>query len=654
VRGRRENAGQTRHTLDRETLTTVAGTGGDPLRAMMLLPGFARSPFGLGVLVVRGARENASAVFIDGLRVPNVFHFGLGPSVIAPEMIERIDYFPGNFPARYGQLTGGIVDVTLRPGDADHWQGSAEVDMADAGAFAQGPLGEDTTVSMSVRRSYVDAVLLAGARWLDIRDATNVVPVYWDYQARVDHRPNPGTDVSLMIFGSDDEIRVLDDAETSGRSAEAVTRRQHYDRVKGTWRHRVAPGTTLTLSPALGRDTSSQSDAGEDEAGNETTGQPDQRLEYSFRGELKRRLDATWGGLFGFEWFTQAPGRMRVDRGLLLTRGPDGTWSRAPTTRDRVEVAIASPYVEATGRLPFGLTVTPALRADVYRVDDERGASTDPRLNVRQALYTPPGGGAPTVSLKLALGRFSQLPQNLHTDGPGGAVRVEPARAWQSGLGLEWLTDAHTSVEAEVYLVRQVGPPRTRFSLGLDDAGGPYGVAGTRYEQIRRRGFELMVRRNPGARVSGWLSYSLAQTEERDTRFDPWQRVSWDATHRLTTTFTLRLPSRVTVGLSGQLASGYLHGVAGGSLSGLTTTFEPVPDPRDDDRRLPLHHQVDLRVAKAWEIGQASELEGYVDLYNVGNAANVEGWEWDYRYAAPRAYRGLPVFPALGLQWRVR
>jgi hypothetical protein len=119
-------------------------------------------PYGFGALVVRGARDGASAVFIDGLRVPNVFHFGFGPSVIAPEMIERIDYYPGNFPVRYGQLTGGVVDVTLRPASADHWRGAAEIDMADAGVFAQGPLGEDTTVSLSVRRSYVDACCWPG------------------------------------------------------------------------------------------------------------------------------------------------------------------------------------------------------------------------------------------------------------------------------------------------------------------------------------------------------------------------------------------------------------------------------------------------------------------------------------------------------------
>ncbi len=660
VRGRRAPAGQTRHTLDRETLTTVAGTGGDPLRALMLMPGFGRVPYGFGALVVRGARDGASAVFIDGLRVPNVFHFGFGPSVIAPEMIERIDYYPGNFPVRYGQLTGGVVDVTLRPASAEHWRGAAEIDMADAGVFAQGPLGEDTTVSLSVRRSYVDAVLLAGAELIDLQDATNVVPRYWDYQARLDHRPAPGTDVSVMLFGSDDEIRILDDDDSNGgrtrRSAETVTRRQHYDRLKGTWRHRLAAGTTLTLSPALGRDTASASDAGEDEEGNETAGQPDERLEYSFRGELRRAAERTWGGVFGFEYFTQAPGRLRVDRGRPLLRAADGTWQRAPTARERIDVGVASPYVEATGRFPFGLSVTPALRGDVYLVEraDDPSATTDPRLTVRQTLVTAPGGHDAVLTLKAALGRFSQLPPNLQTAGPDGRLRLEPVRAWHYGLGLEWLADAHTSVDADVYLVRRQGPPRTRFALGVDAAGGPYAADTTRIPQARTHGFELMLRRLPGARVSGWISYSLAASDERDARGEPWARVRWDATHRLTTAWTLKLPSGITVGLTGQLATGYLHGVAGGTLSPLSGLFEPVPDPHDDDLRMPLHHQIDLRLAKAWQTSPDSTLEGYVDLYNVGNVANTEGWDWDYRYAAPRPLRGLPVFPALGLKWSVQ
>ncbi|MGB5812696.1 MAG: TonB family protein, partial [Polyangiales bacterium] len=43
-----------RRTIDKDELTRIPGTRGDALRAVELLPGVARAPFGVGLLIVRG------------------------------------------------------------------------------------------------------------------------------------------------------------------------------------------------------------------------------------------------------------------------------------------------------------------------------------------------------------------------------------------------------------------------------------------------------------------------------------------------------------------------------------------------------------------------------------------------------------------------
>jgi len=44
---------------------------------------------------VRGANPADSAVFIDGVEIPLLYHFGGLISVVNPNMLERIDFYSG-------------------------------------------------------------------------------------------------------------------------------------------------------------------------------------------------------------------------------------------------------------------------------------------------------------------------------------------------------------------------------------------------------------------------------------------------------------------------------------------------------------------------------------------------------------------------------
>src|SRR4029077_17160500 len=133
---------ETKQTLSKVELTTVPGTLGDPLRVVQSLPGVARAPYGLGVLIVRGANPNDTGAFIDTLNVPHLYHFLVGPSVIAANLVEKLDFFPGGFGARYGRFSGGLLDVTLRTDVGHELHGSVDLNVLDASAFFEGPVGD--------------------------------------------------------------------------------------------------------------------------------------------------------------------------------------------------------------------------------------------------------------------------------------------------------------------------------------------------------------------------------------------------------------------------------------------------------------------------------------------------------------------------------
>ena len=84
VRAKKPPAAVTRYELSQPELTIVPGTFGDPLRVIQNLPGVARTPFGLGALVIRGSSPNDSGVYVEGHRIPILYHFLVGPCVLTP------------------------------------------------------------------------------------------------------------------------------------------------------------------------------------------------------------------------------------------------------------------------------------------------------------------------------------------------------------------------------------------------------------------------------------------------------------------------------------------------------------------------------------------------------------------------------------------
>ncbi|MEL7305548.1 MAG: TonB family protein, partial [Myxococcota bacterium] len=115
--------------LSRAEVSRVPGTFGDPIRVIENLPGLARAPGGVGgALIVRGANPDDTGVYVDGVEIPLLYHFGGLTSVIPPDVLENIQFYPSGFSAKYSRATAGIVDVTTRDLDCETLRLNVEID----------------------------------------------------------------------------------------------------------------------------------------------------------------------------------------------------------------------------------------------------------------------------------------------------------------------------------------------------------------------------------------------------------------------------------------------------------------------------------------------------------------------------------------------
>src|SRR5207302_8535736 len=78
-------------SLGRAEVRQLPGAFGDPFRALDALPGVTPIVSGLPCFYVRGAPPGNVGYFLDGVKVPYLFHVGFGPSVLHPGMIDRVD-----------------------------------------------------------------------------------------------------------------------------------------------------------------------------------------------------------------------------------------------------------------------------------------------------------------------------------------------------------------------------------------------------------------------------------------------------------------------------------------------------------------------------------------------------------------------------------
>src|SRR5579859_4686523 len=157
IHGERHAPGVSSFT--RAEVRQLPGAFGDPFRAIEALPGVTPIVSGLPFFYVRGAPPGNVGYFFDGVRVPYLYHVGLGPSVIHPAMVERVDLYPGGYPARYGRFAGGIVTgEATAPRDDLHGEGN--IRLFDAGVLAETGFADGRgTVLLGGRYSYTATIL---------------------------------------------------------------------------------------------------------------------------------------------------------------------------------------------------------------------------------------------------------------------------------------------------------------------------------------------------------------------------------------------------------------------------------------------------------------------------------------------------------------
>lgn len=613
----------TERVLSADDIRYLPGSAGDVVKAVQNLPGVARPPLGIGQLLIRGTAPEDSAYYLNGAKLPAVFHFAGLSTVVNGDLLSEVALLTGNYGVRYGRTLGGVVDLRVDDALPERSRGYASVDLFQATAFVEQRVGERTAISLSGRRSYIDAVLTPVLSSLG--SSAVRAPRYYDAQARVLHRTNRGT-LDAMFLLSDDAFRVVGDMDDADEVQIGLTDR--FQKLSVRWTEDLGDGWDGEVSFLVGPEARSFAIAPDGRA-NETT------VSLANRVELRRGYQ---GGAVAWR------------AGLDLLTG-SSTWVYdVPAFGAREQGSVwftsPSPYLEPSFRLGVA-EITPGVRVDPWILDQGPATwSVDPRLVTRVA-------ASPRTTFEASVGRFSQFagPRQV-LELSGGNPELGPQSSLQASLGVEQGIgpfDAEVTVFGAQLTDLVVGREDAfRFFTGPPPVGpldtDPYANDGTG----RIGGVEALVRYSR-PRTSAWLSATVSRSTRTKRPGGKEGLFTYDQPLVLNALGTHQLGRGWRIGGRVRYGSGNPYTPVANRTYDLDSRgFQPVYGPLDS-ARLPAFFSLDARIDKDF-VYRSWKLTTYLDVQNVTNRVNVDvpGWTDDYSEEDPIA--GLPIIPAFGVR----
>jgi hypothetical protein len=605
-----------RASLSRAEVREIPGAFGDPFRAIETLPGVTPIYSGLPFFFMRGAPPGNAGYFLDGVRVPLLFHVAVGPSVVHPGLIRAVDLYPGGYPARFGRFSGGIVSGETTP-PSHELRGEYNVRTVDAGALVEAPYANGRgSLLLGGRYSYTAALFsLLSA---------DVVVDYWDYQARGTYALNTHDMIGVFAFGSYDYL-----GQRTPRSTETLFGAE-FHRVDTRFDRRWGSRGRLRLAATFGLDRSRL---------------PDNRV-------LRDRVVGARSEL-----------EVELSRSVLLRAGTDvqldaydmdlNTALLGPASRraaesfpSRTDVVVGA-RADVVVRVDPRLEVIPGARLDYFVSAGRTAVALDPRIASRLALakgfsflsafgmahqtpsFVVPVPGFQPGSLRGGLQRSVQQSAGVEVGLPGatvasatvfhnayfalsdamGATRrtangCAPGQLPTDSLAGDGGGDALQSQDcgAARFPPNTVGPDA---SGGAGDGADPSGAerAVDRFETRtdgRAYGLELFVKNKLTSRLGAFASYTLSRSTRTLARE---QFVAgFDRTHV------------VNGGLAYDLGRRWRAGTRILFYTGLPKEADPT---NRGSARLPPFFRLDLRLEKRWQLSARSWIAAVAEWSNA-------------------------------------
>ena len=196
-----------------ETLRMPA-TFFDPARLALSYAGVAGGSDQANHLIIRGNSPNNMSWRLEGVEIVNPNHTsnagtstdrptqnGGGVNILSAQLLGNSTFMRGAFPAAYGNVIGGVMDMNFRKGNNQKYEFIGQIGVIGVELAAEGPISDKKDASFLVNYRYSSLGLL-GAAGVDLGDESIN---YQDVALNINIPMKGGANLSLFGFTGSSE-----------------------------------------------------------------------------------------------------------------------------------------------------------------------------------------------------------------------------------------------------------------------------------------------------------------------------------------------------------------------------------------------------------------------------------------------------------------
>ncbi len=630
-------------TLSKAELVEVPGTQEDVLKAIQALPGVVSTSTLNGQLLVRGSGPNDNQYYVDNIPIGYPFHFGI-ISTLDSNLVKNLDFYSGGFGPQFPNSMGGLVDVTQRDPRADRWGFRADVNIFLSEIELEGPVSPDSSLAIAGRRSYLD---------LFIKDfsgsgASIVVPDFADYQVKYSYNSSPKMHWDFVALGSADSIGgdisnsatfAANDPDlvgnfnfTNGYNNQGVNFRDLLDdhnRITNALYH-TDSYLNFSLGPGLFENNSIE-DFGD---------------KFSFVHDFNP--DASLEGGVQYDHFIN---ELSAYYAVYTDQNgqPNGTFNLTTAPKVASQGTVSSD--------DFSAYLDQKFKTLEKKLEFSLGARAD-YVNSDETVFVTPRAAAAyhltsDTTLKASFGLYDESPDRIlgapYLDANLGNPRLAPEQSIDTVLGVE------QKLNESGLLFRVEGYKKDFSDLIVSNPvlsqGQAYVNTGSGYVQ----GIEFFLRQPPTDRFFGWISYSLSNSQRRNTPDGSIFPFQYDEPNCFIAVGTYKLNPGWDMGAKILYNTGlpYTPVVSAVptsiTVNNQATTIYVAQYGPTDSARLPAYRRLDFSTSikttyDTWE------WKVYLDIVNLLGTKNVLGYQYNSTYTQKSERDDLPFLPYLGFE----
>jgi len=604
----------------------------DPLRAVQGLPGVSSNDDFDARFSLRGADYDRIGLYVDGILLHLPFHTiesaGASGSATAfnGDMIEALELHAGAWPARFGDRTGGVLDVHSRDGSRTQPSVRASVSPSNVGFMAEGPLGSGHRGSWLVgaRKGFIQYLLQR------MNADQSIAFDMSDVQGRLAYDLTPHNNVSLNILESYSNLDRSSAKSKLGINS-LMGAAYHFTFANLAWRYTPTGSLLVANHAAWMREKF------------DNTNPNELPLAGGHYGEW------VWDGSATWIWNSRAP----LDVGWSVRRLHDSGYTN--------QFLTASPYVrlldraDGTGLRQGGYAqqswtlagghvhLTAGARWDHHSLDGVSALSPAASLAVIATGST---------RLNFGWGQYVQYPEISYLTSPLGGAHLLPERATHAIAAVERRFGDRTRMRLEFYqredrdlLYRPFYDPRmVNGKVLVPPVNPPLRNSLRGYA----RGFEFLAERRSANGLTGWVSYAFGRTRQRDGVEHTVFPSDYDQKHTINVFVGYRIRTSVNLSVKWMYGSGFPYP---GFLRRQGSTYY-LSEARNQ-LRFAAYQRLDWRINKSWTKDRY-KLTLYGEVVNLANRAN-------YRFSSFNSYNSktgqvsitvdklFPILPSAGV-----